>query len=887
MDTGVETHLTAPVYGNVSANSPFVLHPDLSFNFRPQFAYNAVLSAASTGVPVPFDDEVYQIRRGHGTHTAGIIAANTSDPSAQYGHPLVSPPVGVAGVCWYCSLMVGKIIGGNGGDEATFVDGLNWAVRSGAQVVNMSFGVSITKAPPGLCNTNPLHILCAAMTLAAARDVVISASVGNQNFANTLEFPASDSRAIAVGASKIDGTRWVEVGSTDLGFQGSNRSATMTANGVMAPGVDVLSTFYGGVDYILQPEYRCKDSGPDTLGVGYGVCTGTSMAAPHVSGIAGLMRSINPLLSAVDIGARIRATASNAANPNADIGSGSVDAYGATLNVLNDVGFNRLTPLYSFRYSYGGGLYAHFYTTVPQMGTAAVLGTLLPLNGNIGLSPIGVALPALPPPAPSSNFPDTTVARLAQAWIFTTHKNPYSATQELIPLYRLSYRCGDTLVSPNVAPAACGINSQYVSRTYAIDINVVTGFWKDRGYRLDGIEGYVYPNGAAAPPGTEAFVLGQNTANGTYALYPESQSAAMSSLGFSTQNFLGRVFANTGIRPTIQPFYFVTATAGPNGTIAPSSQVVTSGASASITTTPAAGYVPVFNSFPCGGNTSGTTYVTTAITEDCAVDATFITTPGAPSISSILLGNTVAFVNFSAGTNGGTQITGYTLTCSPGAIIVQGVVSPIKITGLTNGTTYTCGLAATNSVGTGVSAPLSILPSATAPLTLGAVRSRKTHIGVGSFDLLLDSTAPVAGSVTVEPRKIDAGHTIVFQFNTAIGTAGTVTASRGATTWTATPVTSGTDVLVTLPVVADNNRVTVALTNVNGVAGTYSTSVGFLVGDVNNSRSVNSSDISSVKASSGQTTNAINFLRDLNSSGAINSSDISTVKAQSGLTLIP
>ena len=64
-----------------------------------------------------------------------------------------------------------------------------------------------------------------------------------------------------------------------------------------------------------------------------------------------------------------------------------------------------------------------------------------------------------------------------------------------------------------------------------------------------------------------------------------------------------------------------------------------------------------------------------------------------------------------------------------------------------------------------------------------------------------------------------------------------------------------------------------------------SVSLGFLVGDVNNSRSVNSSDISSVKARSGQTTDATNFKFDVNSSGAINSSDISAVKARSGLVL--
>ena len=91
--------------------------------------------------------------------------------------------------------------------------------------------------------------------------------------------------------------------------------------------------------------------------------------------------------------------------------------------------------------------------------------------------------------------------------------------------------------------------------------------------------------------------------------------------------------------------------------------------------------------------------------------------------------------------------------------------------------------------------------------------------------------------------------------------------------------------MVTLTGVPDNRRTTIAVTNVNGTAFSPSAAMGFLVGDVNNTRSVNSSDISGVKARSGQTTTALNFKFDVNASGAINSSDISAVKARSGLTL--
>lgn len=90
---------------------------------------------------------------------------------------------------------------------------------------------------------------------------------------------------------------------------------------------------------------------------------------------------------------------------------------------------------------------------------------------------------------------------------------------------------------------------------------------------------------------------------------------------------------------------------------------------------------------------------------------------------------------------------------------------------------------------------------------------------------------------------------------------------------------------MTLPTVPENSRATVSLNGVNGGATTFSASVGFLVGDVNETRAVNSSDISGVKARSGQTTTVLNYKFDLNASGAINSSDISAVKARSGLVL--
>ncbi len=172
------------------------------------------------------------------------------------------------------------------------------------------------------------------------------------------------------------------------------------------------------------------------------------------------------------------------------------------------------------------------------------------------------------------------------------------------------------------------------------------------------------------------------------------------------------------------------------------------------------------------------------------------------------------------------------------------------------------------------------------PFSLLTVQSRKTHGTAGTFDLPIDSSVGIGGAVTVESRIIGAGHSIVFQFSGPVTSVSGVT-SRDATSnpvGTATFAIVGNDVMVTLTGVPDNRRANITVSDVNASL-TPSAAIGFLVGDVNNTRSVTASDISSVKARSGQSTTALNFKFDVNVTGAINAADISAVKARSGLAL--
>ena len=182
--------------------------------------------------------------------------------------------------------------------------------------------------------------------------------------------------------------------------------------------------------------------------------------------------------------------------------------------------------------------------------------------------------------------------------------------------------------------------------------------------------------------------------------------------------------------------------------------------------------------------------------------------------------------------------------------------------------------------------------SVTIPFDLVQVMSRKTHGTAGTFDLPIIAAADINGAVSVESRIIGSGHTIMFQFNAPVTSVTGVTSKDatglvdvGTASFTLPPSPS-TLLSVSLAGVPDNRRVMLSLTGVNGTTN-VSAPIGFLVGDVNNSRAVNSSDISGVKARSGQTADTLNFMYDLNVSGAVNSSDISAVKARSGSTLAP
>lgn len=167
------------------------------------------------------------------------------------------------------------------------------------------------------------------------------------------------------------------------------------------------------------------------------------------------------------------------------------------------------------------------------------------------------------------------------------------------------------------------------------------------------------------------------------------------------------------------------------------------------------------------------------------------------------------------------------------------------------------------------------------------VVSRMTHGSAGAFDINL----PLTGGSGIEPRRPtpDGAYTLVFNFNGPVTSGGTATVTSGNGTVSSTTA-SGNSVIVTLSGVTDVQRLRVQLSGVtvsNSTAlAAVSVTLGVLIGDVDSSGTVDSTDVAAVKAqSSSVTPDNSNFRDDVNVNGTINSTDAALTKSKVGHTL--
>jgi subtilisin len=239
-------------------------HPDLKSNYVDGVSF-------VKGAPKPMDDQ------GHGTHCAGTIAA------AMNG-------VGVIGVAPEASLYAVKVLDKNAtGLFSWSIAGIDWCIQNNMHIVSMSLGSeSVPTAMELICNA------------AWSKGLLIVAGAGNEDGnpvppqQSSVDYPAKYSNVIAV--SSVD--------SNGVIAPNSGRGPEVD---LCAPGVDILSTIPGGE---------------------YAKMSGTSVACPHVSGVAALAWGAYPSSDNEQIWNLIASTADDLGIPGPDskYGYGRVDA---------------------------------------------------------------------------------------------------------------------------------------------------------------------------------------------------------------------------------------------------------------------------------------------------------------------------------------------------------------------------------------------------------------------------------------------------------------------------------------------------------------------------------------------------------------------------------
>lgn len=239
----------------------------------------------------------------HGTHVAGTVAA------------LANNGIGTAGVAYNARVLPVRVLGCNGGYNSDIADGMVWAAGGSvagvatnprpAKVLNLSLGGR------SACSTTLQNAVNTARSLGAT--VVVAAGNSNMDAANFS--PANCKGVVTVGAVGRKGGR----------APYSNFGAVVD---VSAPGGNMAAAMADGILSTLN-------AGTTTPGIdGYAYYQGTSMAAPHVAGLAALMLARNPRLNPDEVEVLLRSNTRALAVACTTCGTGMVDATAAVTNVF-------------------------------------------------------------------------------------------------------------------------------------------------------------------------------------------------------------------------------------------------------------------------------------------------------------------------------------------------------------------------------------------------------------------------------------------------------------------------------------------------------------------------------------------------------------------------
>ncbi|MFJ3906007.1 S8 family serine peptidase [Streptomyces sp. NPDC090025] len=224
----------------------------------------------------------------HGTHVAGTIAAVANNTK------------GIAGIAYNAKVQPVRVLGKCGGSSADIADAITWASGgtvpgipanpTPAKVINMSLGGASATCPSVYQN---------AINGAVQRGTTVVVAAGNSN-ANASGFtPANCANIINVASTSREGNRsfYSNFGTiVDVAAPGGEtRRATDTPGTVTTPENGIYSTLNSGATVQSAETYKPYQ--------------GTSMAAPHIAGLAALLKSAKPSLTPADIESAIKANA--------------------------------------------------------------------------------------------------------------------------------------------------------------------------------------------------------------------------------------------------------------------------------------------------------------------------------------------------------------------------------------------------------------------------------------------------------------------------------------------------------------------------------------------------------------------------------------------------